>query len=159
MAKSDAERARAYRERKKLKEAGLLPEDPKPEPLDVPRMQSLADYVRSQGEEAEEAVEWMRSHVGLSVEYLATGEHTEKEIEWTHNVIDDLETALSTLTSLLSGYWVAEIDREIERLKQKELGDPAQRDATLDKIVRFTDMRKGLEKTYRLSLPNYDPGS
>lgn len=156
MAKSDAERARAYRERKKLRQAGMLPEPVKPEKLEIPRRLTLAQFIRSQGEEAIEAFDWLKN-LGLSVDQFQTSAHKEQEIEWTYNLINDLDIALSTVTSTLSEYWVDQIDREIERLKAEELIDPTMKDRALSKIVQFTEMRKNLGKKYRLTLQNYEP--
>ncbi|MCV0394367.1 MAG: hypothetical protein K5872_15995 [Rhizobiaceae bacterium] len=154
--KTDAERAKAYRERKKLRDAGLLPQPEKREPLEIPRTMSLSEFIQARGEELIEAFEWLKDY-GLPVEQFHTAEHKAQEIEWTHNLIRDLDIALSTVTSTLSNYWLTEIDREIERLKSDELDVPAKREDALSKIVRLTDMRKSLERTYRLTLQNFEP--
>lgn len=155
-AKTEAQRAKEYRERKKLREAGILPPVEKVEPLTIPRTQSLAEYVKADSEELTEAFDWLKE-LGLPVEQFHTDKYKEQEIEWTNNLISDLDTALSTITSTLSSYWVEQIDREIERLKATELADPARKDDALSKIVRFTEMRKSLEKRHRLTLQNYVP--
>lgn len=155
-AKSDAERAKEYRERKKLKAAGLLPEQPQPAKLEIPKYLTLSEYVRREGEEAVEAFEWMKDF-GIPVDHFLTDQHKEQEIEWTYNIIRDLDIALSTLTSFLSSYWIDQINHEIDRLKKEGLSDAATKDEALAKIVRFTEMRKNLEKRYRLTLQNYEP--
>lgn len=153
-AKSDAERAREYRERKKLRAAGLLETPAKPEPLEIPRAVTLSEYVKGQGDESVEAFDWMAEQLNLPVGQFLTDEHKEQEIGWTHNVIRDLEIALATITTTLSGYWTDQIDREIERLKASDLARDKQ---ALEKIVRYSAMRTSLDKTYRLSLQNYEP--
>lgn len=155
-AKTEAQRAKEYRERKKLREAGILPQVEKVEPLTIPRTQSLAEYVRAGDEGLIEAFDWLKE-IGLPVEQFHTDKYKDQEIEWTHNLIRDLDTALSTITGTFSSYWVKQIDREIERLKATELADPARKDDALAKIVRFTEMRKSLGKRYRLTLQNYVP--
>lgn len=154
--KTDAERAKEYRERKKLREAGLLPPAEKPEPLEIPRRLTLSEFVRRE-EELVEAYEWMNSQLGLPIGQFLTSDHQEQEIEWTHNLIRDLDVALSTMTTTLSSYWTDQIDREVERLKAEELTDPARKEEALSKIVRFMEMRKNLQKRFRLTLQNYEP--
>lgn len=154
MALSNAEKQKRYRERLKLRTAGLLPGDDKP--LVIPRSQSLSEYVQAGGEELIEAFDWLKEF-GLPVEQFHTNKHKEQEIEWTHNLIRELDTALSTITHTLSDYWADQIDREIQRLKETELADPATKDDALAKIVRFTEMRKNLAKRYRLTLQNFEP--
>lgn len=156
-AKTDAERAKAYRERKKLRAAGLLAEPEPPANLVIPRTMTLSEYVKSQGEELVEAFEWMTEQLNLPVDQFFTSEHKEQEVEWTHNIINDLEVALSTITMTLSEYWKAQIDREVERLKAVDLSDPVTKAEALDKIVRLLAMRKSLGKMYRLTLANYWP--
>lgn len=154
--KSDAERAKAYRERKKLREAGLLPTVEKPEPLAIPRTQTLSEFVGRE-EELTEAYEWMQDQLGLPVQQFQTGKHKDHEIEWTHNLIRDLGIAVSTLTATLSSYWTDQIDQEVERLKAEELTDPELKEEALSRIVRFMQMRNNLQKQFRLTLQNYEP--
>lgn len=153
---TDAERAKAYRERKKLREAGLLPPAEKKEPLEIPRHQTLSEFVRRE-DELVEAFEWIRDQLGLPVEQFHISDHKEKEIEWTHNLIHDLDIALSTITTTLSSYWTDQIDREVERLKAEQLTDPATKDEAISRIVRFMEIRKNLQKRFRLTLQNYEP--
>lgn len=154
---TNAEKQRRFRERQKLRAAGLLDEPVKPEPLVIPTMTSLSAFIASREPEMAEAIEWMRDRLNLPVGNLLTGDHPGKDIEWTHNVIRDLETSLSTLTGLLSEYWVAQIDHEIARMKAAIANDPAGSDEALNTIVRLTAAHKSLEKTYRISLRNYEP--
>lgn len=155
-AKSDAERARAYRERKKLRAAGLFEAPTKPENLEVPRANTLSEFVKAQGEESIEAFDWIAEQLNLPVGQFLTSDHKEQEIEWTHNIIRDLEIALATITMTLSEYWKAQIDRETKRLKASALAGKG-REQALEKIVRFAAMRKSLDRNYRLTLQNYEP--
>lgn len=156
-AMTDAERAKEYRKRKKLRAAGLLVDPQPPAKLEIPRTMTLSAYVKSQGEDFVEAFEWMKEQLNLPVDQFFTGEHEENEIEWTNNIIKDLEVALSTITMAMSEYWKVQIDREIERIKAVDLSDPEKKAEALDKIVRLSVMRKSLGKRYRLTLANYWP--
>jgi hypothetical protein len=157
MALTAAEKQRRYRERQKLRAAGLLEEQNRPEPLEIPRAITLSEFVKGQGDESVEAFDWMAEQLNLPVGQFHTDQHKEQEIEWTHNIIRDMEIALATITTTLSGYWTDQIDREIERLRASELADPGREEQALEKIVRYAAMRKSLNKTYRLSLQNYEP--
>ena len=156
MALTAAQKQQRYRERQKLRAAGLLDEPTKPEPLEIPRAVTLSEFVQAQGEESVEAFEWMTEQLNLPVGQFLTSDHKEQEIEWTHNVIRDVEIALATITSTMSEYWKAQIDRETDRLKASALTGK-DREQALEKIVRYMAMRKSLDKTYRLSLQNYEP--
>ena len=155
--KTDAERAREYRKRKKLREAGLLPPPPAPLKVEIPRICSLSQFARSLDEEDQEFLEWLKDEMGLPVEQFFADENKTEEIEWTQNTIRNLEDALSGLTGILRRYWLSEIDREINRIKSEEITNPEKSEPGLEKILQLTESRKGLEKIYRLNLSNYIP--
>lgn len=156
-AKTDAERAKAYRERKKLRAAGLLAEPEPPAKLEIPRTLTLSEYVKAQGKESVEAIDWMQQEIDFPVGYILSGENKEKEIEWSYNIIESMITSLETMTGILSEYWTYEIDTEIERIKLEEIPIPEDRELALSKIVRFSAMRKNLQKRFRLTLQNFEP--
>ncbi|MEO5756725.1 MAG: hypothetical protein ABIQ51_07695 [Mesorhizobium sp.] len=157
-AKSEAERAREYRERKRLREAGLLPATQPPSPLSYAK-ESFIDFLHAR-QDLLEAADWVRQQGVLNLDYLfrrlPTALERDKARDWTDQRVSDLITAIDTLAGLLNDYEVTQIDREIERLKAEDLSILATRGSAIDTIARLKAARKQLEKKFRISLPEYD---
>lgn len=155
MALTAAEKQKRYRERQKLKAAGLLNEAPPPPPLDLPNSGLLA-FIKSHGEDAlplEVGRVWDDLH-HISTTLLKEGE-PQTEIGRMEKAIEYLSMSLEVLTGFLSDFRKEQIGQEIERAKREQLGDPGVQEQALQRIIRLNEVRKGLDKKYRLELSSY----
>ena len=161
MALTAAEKQKRYREKQKLKAAGMLPEAPTLPPLTLPAT-GLSDFVRS-GDEDEGypfAVGYIWEDLReINLDYLLDGSLPEWEIAKTERIIEHLTTALETLTGVMSEFRRHQIENEIERIRKEDLGDPAKQEEALARIIRLNEVRKHLNKKFRLALFEYSiPG-
>lgn len=157
MALTPAEKQRRYRERQKQKTAGLAPEAPKPPKLNLPET-GLSNFITSQDEEeAPFAVGYIWEELrNLDLDYLLEGTDPDSEIARTEKAIEHITLALRTLTGVLNEFRKHQIDEEIARTKKEDLSDPAKQDEALARIVRLTEVRKQLDKKFRLDLNEFE---
>lgn len=158
MALTPAEKQKRYRERQKLKEAGLLPVDVTPPKLNLPNA-GLSEYIGAT--DPEEGLLFAVNYIWedlrlLNLEYLLDGSQASSEIARTERAIEYLTTALETLTGILSAFRLHQVDQEIARTKKEDLGDPAKQEEALARIMRLNEVRKHLSKKFRLELSEYD---
>lgn len=157
MALTPAEKQKKYRERQKLKAAGLLPEQAPIPKLNLPQT-GLSDFIQSTGEdEYPSAVGYIWEDLRhLDLEFLLDGSRPDTEIGRTEKAIEHLSMALSTLTGVLSHFRRHQIDTEIARIKIEDLGDPTRQEDALARLVKLTEVRKRLNKKFRMELFEYE---
>jgi len=160
MALTPAEKQKAYRERQKLRAAGSFVEPQKPKPFKFPNDQ-LKVFI-SADHDRWEALDYVRQEgcVGNELDFLLDATATKAkdaphEVAQAESLVRGLILALEVLTGTLSEYRSAQVDQEIDQLKRTALNDPSKQDEALADIVRLTELRKQLDKKFRVELSEY----
>lgn len=71
------------------------------------------------------------------------------------SMVDYMLSALSQMTAAINNYKAEQIAARISELERSDLSDPAAAKQALADIVRLTKMQEQLEKTVRISLPQW----
>ncbi|MNL72983.1 hypothetical protein D3C87_1983840 [compost metagenome] len=70
-------------------------------------------------------------------------------------MVDYLLAALSQMTIAINAYKVEQLNARIAELENADLSEEGARKAALANIVRLTRMKEHLDKTVRVSLPQW----
>ena len=71
------------------------------------------------------------------------------------SIVDYMLSALSQMTVAINSYKAEQIGARIAELERSDLSDPEAKKQALADIVRLTKMRDHLDKTVRVSLPQW----
>jgi hypothetical protein len=157
MVLTPAEKQKAYRQRQKQKAAGLLPEVAPLPALNLPTtgfssfLHSREDYPSSVGYISEEM-----AIIHKNLELVLEGRDPEREIALVEKAIEMLKMSITDLPAMLNEFRRHQVDAEIARTKNEDLNDPTKQDEALARIVRLTEVRKHLNKKFRLELCEYE---
>ncbi len=154
LALTAAEKQKRYREKQKLKAAGKLPDPVLPPKLNLPDM-SLSAFIRATVEDDEPSAvqELWEDLQKMNLQPLIDGSDPESEIARIESAIEDFMIGLYVLTGVMNDFRKRQIDTELARTTAKDLPNPAKREEALARIVRLTEVRKGLEKKMRIDIP------
>ena len=145
-----------YRERQKLKAAGLLPEPSLPPKLNLPTT-GLSKFIKSRGKESMDSAGYIHEEIkGLDLRFLEDGSKVDSEVAIVERTINRLTQGLEYLTAVLSEFRQHQISQEIARVTQKDLSDPAKREQGLARILQLTKALERLKKKYRLELSEFE---
>lgn len=145
-----------YRDRQKLKAAGLLPEPNLPPKLNLPTT-GLSKFIKAQGQESLDSAGFIHEEItGLDLRFLEDGSKQGQEIAMVESTINKLTQGLEYLTAVLSEFRQHQVSQEIARVTQKDLADPAKREQGLARILQLTKAMERLKKKYRLELSEYE---
>ena len=154
MALTPAEKQKQYRERQKLKAAGLIPE-PAPLPkLNIP-ITGFSEWIRAT-DEISDSIGWVNNELGnINLGFILEGPIENNDLKYIEKTIESLSTSLETLTGLLSEFRRQQIEKEVEGIRQEELNDPLRQGRALNTIIRLKEVQKNLARKYRLTLSEY----
>lgn len=137
-------------------EIGTVSQWHKPK-LNIPNT-GLSEFIQSTGEdEFPFAVGFIWEDLRhIDLQFLLEGSEPEREIAKTEDAIAKFSMALETLTGILSDFRRHQLEAEIARTTKEDLNDPAKQEEALARIVRLTEVRKHLDKKFRLELREYE---
>ncbi len=159
MVLTPAQKQKQYRERQKLKAAGLITAQITTPKLNLPNT-GLSKFIQSSGQDSLDSAGYVHEELkSIDLRYLEDGTIPHDEIAITIGLIEKLSQGLEYLTAIVSEFRRDQIDREIAILKQEDWSDPVKRETAFARIFLLKKAREHLSKKFRLTLSTYDiPG-
>lgn len=154
MALTPAEKQKQYRERQRLKAAGLLLEPMPPPKLNLPTT-GFSKWIRAT-DEISDSIGWVNNELrNIDLGFILEGPIENNDLKYTEKAIESLSTSLETLTGLLSEFRRQQIQKEVEGIRQEDLNDPLKQEQALNAIIRLKEVQRNLARKYRLTLSEY----